>query len=198
MIQLFLVISKIQRQICSSTLMKIMPRTAQRCQHSLPLLFKHYLWMARLRSHSRLGIAEKKSTLPMNWKSILNYLQKISNPATQFSGGLADKVNFRASSSWHATFYVFLVSIFVFLIHATQNLIGRLQVLLLPSKGFSRVDGTPSRSDALDSKLTQFVRSCLLRSASILSGPKPPTFVRAACHLGDMPTLTKHRPCHCL
>jgi hypothetical protein len=47
------------------------------------------------------------------------------------------------------------------------------QVLLLPLKGFSRVGGTPFLSDALDSKLTQFVRSCLSRSVSILSGPKP-------------------------
>jgi hypothetical protein len=54
------------------------------------------------------------------------------------------------------------------------------QVLLSPLKGFSRAGGTPSLSDALDSNPTQFVRSCLSRSASILSGPKLPAFVRAA------------------
>jgi hypothetical protein len=111
-IQFSLIISKIQRQIYSSTLMKTMPYTAQCHQHSPQRLFSHCLWMAHLRSLSQLGIAEKKSTLPTNWKSILNYQQKISNLATQFSGGLADEVNFCASFSWRATFYVFLVSNF--------------------------------------------------------------------------------------
>jgi hypothetical protein len=186
-IQLFLIISKIQRQIYSSTLMKIMPHIAQCRQHSLPHPFKHCLWMAHLRSHSRLSIAEKKSTLPMNWKSISNYLQKISNLATQFSGGSADEVNFCTSSSWRMTFYVFLVSILLFLIHVTQIWIGLSQVLLLLLKGFSQVGGTPSLSDMLDSKPTQFICSCLLRSTSILSEPKLPTFIS---NLGDAPTLT--------
>ena len=65
------------------------------------------------------------------------------------------------------------------------------QVLLLPLKEFSLVGGTPFLSDMLDSKPTQFVRSCWSRSASILSGPKPlvshhlhpaiPLFVTPSC-----------------
>jgi len=77
--------------------------------------------MARLRNPSRLGTAEKKSALPTNWKSILNFQQKISTLATQFSGGWANKVNFRASISWHMIFYAFLVNILSMFIHTTQN-----------------------------------------------------------------------------
>jgi hypothetical protein len=60
------------------------------------------------------------------------------------------------------------------------------QVLPLPLREFSRVGETPSLSGVLDSNPTQFEHSCLLRSASILPGPKPP-FVRT------VPTLTQHR-----
>jgi len=56
----------------------------------------------------------------MNWKSTSNSLQRISKLATQFSGGWANEVNFHISSSWHATFFVFLVSILVILIHVTR------------------------------------------------------------------------------
>jgi hypothetical protein len=59
------------------------------------------------------------------------------------------------------------------------------QVLPLPLREFSRVGETLSLSGVLDSNPTQFERSCLLRSASILPGPKPP-FVRT------VPTLTQH------
>jgi len=69
--------------------------------------------------HLQRGIIERRSTLPTNWKSTSNSLQRILKLATQFSGGWADKVNFHISSSWHVTFFVFLVSILVILIHVT-------------------------------------------------------------------------------
>jgi len=76
--------------------------------------------MARLRNLLQLDIAEKRNTLQMNWKSILNFLRKISILATPFSGGLGNEVNFHASFGWHATFYAFLVSILAPLMHATS------------------------------------------------------------------------------
>lgn len=94
-----------------------MPHITQRCRHRLPHLFRHCLQMAHLRSCSPLGITRKRSTLPTNWKSTSNSLQRTLKFATQFSGGQADEVNFHISFSWHATFFIFLVSILVTLIH---------------------------------------------------------------------------------
>jgi len=118
MIWHFLVTLKIQRSIYSSTSTKIMPRCPPQCHCCLPHLFGHP-WMAHLRSPSQLSITERRSTLPMNWKSISNFQQKISRLVTQFSGGWANKVNFHTSFSWRVIFYAFLVSILTILIHVT-------------------------------------------------------------------------------
>ena len=119
-IWLLLATLKSRRQPYSTTLMKTMPLCPAWHHHRhLLCLFRHYPWMACLRSPSWLGITKERITLQMNWKSILNSLQKISILATQFSGGWANKVNFCTCFSWHTTFYAFLVSILATLIHTT-------------------------------------------------------------------------------
>ena len=207
----FPTISKIQRQIYSNISINIMPCTPRHHRRRLPHLFRHSLWMAHLKSHSQLDIAKKRSTLPTSWKSTLNSLRRISTVATQFSGGWADEDNFRASFSWRVTFYVFLVSILVNLIHTTQIWIVS-QVLLSPLKGSSLEGGTQSLLDVPVFKLIQFEFSCLSRSAFILNNvraalsittPSPatpgyqrslwtllppplPTLQVVACHLGHL------------
>ncbi len=123
MIWYFPIILRIQRQVYSNTLITTTPpllHIAQRRQHHLPHLFRHCLQMAHLRNHSQLGIAKKRSTLPMNWKSTLNSLQRTLRLATQFSGGWADEVNFHISFSWCTIFFLFLVSILGILIHVSD------------------------------------------------------------------------------
>ena len=94
--------------------------TVQHHHHHLLQLFRLYPWIGHLKSYLPLDIAKNRSALQMNWKSILNFLQKISILATPFSGGLGDEVNFHASFGWHATFYAFLVSILAPSIHVTS------------------------------------------------------------------------------
>ena len=118
MIWCCLITLKIQKRSYSATSMNTIPLQHHHCQ-LLPL-FRHCPWMGHLRNPSPLDITKKWSTLPMNWKSTLNFPPKISTLTTQFSGGWAVKVNIHASFSWRATFYASSVSILVILIHATQ------------------------------------------------------------------------------
>jgi|SRR5882757_9137026 hypothetical protein len=167
---------------------------AQRHHCHLRHLFRHHLWMVRLRSPSRLGIAKRRSTLLMNSKSTLNSLQKTSTIATQFSGGWAVEVNFRASFGWRVMFYAFLVSTFIFaylnLRDFDLNFLS--QVLQLPLKGSSRVDGTQYLSDAQDSSRKLFASSCSSRSVftSTMPGPKRPSSISTP--FGPRTALTQH------
>ena len=108
-IKLFPITLKSRGQTYSPTLTKITPFTTQHHHCRLLPLSRHHLLMARLRSPSRLDIAERWITLLTNWKSISNSQPKISNPATQSNGGWVDEANSRASFSWCVTFYAFLV-----------------------------------------------------------------------------------------
>jgi hypothetical protein len=56
------------------------------------------------------------------------------------------------------------------LIHGSESSVS--QALLLLSKEYSRVGGTPSLFDALVFKPTRFAYSCLSRNASTWPGPK--------------------------